>query len=136
MTVSLRSRTPPLATLAVGGALAVFALAGGCGGGDQTTGDASGSSPNDRTAETTRPTGERDSVVVIGTGTVQHVSLEGGFYGLVDGETGERYQPDTLGPAYRADGLEVRYRLLVRRDRVSFRMWGTPVDVLRIERLE
>lgn len=73
--------------------------------------------------------------VVEDLGTVRHVELEGGFYGIV-ADDGTRYLPDSLDEAYRQDGLRVRFRAEVREDVMTAQMWGTPVAVIDIMRLE
>jgi len=80
------------------------------------------------------PIAPADSIVS-GMGTVQYINLEGGFYGIVNDDLGTRYVPDSLARPFRIDGLRVSYRALVQRDAISIRMWGTPVEILSIEKL-
>jgi hypothetical protein len=80
------------------------------------------------------PIAPADSIVS-GMGTVQYINLEGGFYGIVNDELGTRYVPDSLARPFRIDGLRVSYRALVQRDAISIRMWGTPVELISIEKL-
>jgi len=75
-----------------------------------------------------------DEPGIQGTGTIQHVDLEGGFYGLVD-EEGTKYDPTPLPESLRVDGLQVRFRVQ-KKDLMTTRMWGTPVEVLEIERID
>lgn len=63
---------------------------------------------------------------------VVRVELEGGFWGLV-AEDGRKYDPGRLAPEYRQAGLKVTVRA-ERAQRVSFRQWGAPVEIVRIER--
>ncbi len=66
-------------------------------------------------------------------GTVQHIPLEGGFYGIV-AEDGRRYDPINLPEAFRQDGLEVACRIRTVPDRASFHMWGQLVEIIEIRR--
>jgi hypothetical protein len=68
------------------------------------------------------------------TGTVRFVALEGGFYGIVADGNGRKYEPGRLEPAFRQDGLRVRFRGRVV-ERGSVFQWGTPVDIEEIETL-
>ena len=72
--------------------------------------------------------------IVSGTGLVRHVDLEGGFYGIVD-DMGERYDPSNLPEDFKVDSLRVRYEATVT-DKTTTRMWGRPVDIITIERLD
>jgi hypothetical protein len=68
------------------------------------------------------------------TGTVRHVDLEGGFYGIETDE-GARLDPVNLPEEFHKDGLRIRAWIEDLPDRVSFRMWGTLVRLRDIERL-
>lgn len=76
----------------------------------------------------------RDSIRS-GIGTIQYVNLEGGFYGLIDRDSGTRYAPGAIPDSLRIDGLQVRYEVRVR-DVMTIQMWGTPVEVLNLEQVE
>lgn len=65
-------------------------------------------------------------------GEIVHVGLEGGFWGIV-GEDGRRYSPGRLPPEFQQPGLRVSVTARAERARVSFRMWGTPITIERIE---
>jgi hypothetical protein len=67
-------------------------------------------------------------------GEVVRLEIEGGFWGIV-GEDGRRYDPGGLPPEFQQPGLKVEVRARAERDRISFRMWGTPIAIERIERL-
>lgn len=64
-------------------------------------------------------------------GTIRHVALEGGFYGI-EAEGGARYNPMNLDEAFRQDGLAVRFRARRRTDVVTIQQWGTPVEILEM----
>lgn len=74
-------------------------------------------------------------LAVTGSGTVHFVDLEGGFFGLV-ADDGTRYLPLNLPPAFRVDGLRVRFRGRPRPEVVTVTQWGTPLELLEIGRLE
>ncbi len=67
------------------------------------------------------------------TATVRHVPLEGGFFGLIAAD-GTQYDPINLGPEFQQDGLAVQARLRPLRGVVSYRMWGTIVEVVSMEK--
>jgi len=72
---------------------------------------------------------------VSGTGTVKFVDLEGGFYGIV-GDDGKQYDPINLGQTYQKDGLRIRFRAKIRQDIASIHMWGTIIELTKIETLK
>lgn len=65
--------------------------------------------------------------------TIRHVPLEGGFFGLVSSD-GTQYDPTNLSPEFRQDGLQVRATLRPLRGVASYRMWGTIVEILSMEK--
>jgi len=67
-------------------------------------------------------------------GTVVHVDLEGGFYGIVSSDGG-RYDPINLPEEYRQDGLEVRGLVRPASNAIGFHMWGMVVEIISIQRL-
>jgi hypothetical protein len=67
-------------------------------------------------------------------GTVRHVELEGGFFGIID-EQGNRFDPVNLPQRFEKDGLRVKFRMTKLPDRVSFHMWGTLVKITKIEQM-
>ena len=80
----------------------------------------------------TQRSGEGD--IVEGTGTVQYIEVEGGFYGIV-ADDGRQFDPRDLDESYKEDGLRVHFRLREVEDVVSIRMWGRIVDIISIERI-
>ncbi len=68
---------------------------------------------------------------VRGAGTIRHLDLEGGFYGIV-ADGGARYDPGRLDEELQQDGLRVRFEVKIRTGVMSLRMWGTPVTILAI----
>ena len=71
---------------------------------------------------------------ISGTGTIKYIDLEGGFYGIA-GDDGTNYNPINLAEPYRRDGLRVRFEATPRTDLLSTQMWGTLVELTRIDRL-
>lgn len=70
-----------------------------------------------------------------GNGTIVFIDLEGGFYGIVT-DDGERYLPLDLPADYRNDGLRVRFSADVANDTATIQQWGTPVEIVEIERID
>lgn len=70
-----------------------------------------------------------------GTGTIRYIDLEGGFYGIA-GDDGKNYLPMNLAQEFKADGLRVTFRLRIRVDVATIYMWGTPVEVISLKRVE
>jgi hypothetical protein len=71
---------------------------------------------------------------IIGSGTVIFLSFEGGFYGI-KGDDGKSYDPINLPEDLRKDGQRVRFEAKELRDRASFHMWGTIVELVHIQKL-
>ena len=65
-------------------------------------------------------------------GTIRHIPLEGGFWGIV-ADDGRRFDPLELDPALQRDGLRVHFQALPETDVMTTRMWGTPVTLRSIE---
>ncbi len=72
--------------------------------------------------------------VISGTGTVKYIDLEGGFYGII-GDNGEQYDPTNLSPEFQEDCLSVSFEAKVRDDIASTHMWGTVIEITKIEPL-
>jgi heat shock protein HslJ len=68
------------------------------------------------------------------TGTVRWRELEGGFY-AIDADDGRKFEPLNLSRDFRVDGLRVRVIAKPRPDMASIRMYGTPIEIVRISRL-
>jgi hypothetical protein len=65
-------------------------------------------------------------------GEVKWIPLEGGFYGIV-AEDGRKFLPLNLPERFCKDGLKLRVRGMIRKDIVTFRMWGKPFEIHQIE---
>lgn len=72
--------------------------------------------------------------IVFGTGTIKFIDLEGGFHGIVS-DDGKHYDPGTLSPEFKVDGLRVRFMVELHRNVYTSHMWGTPVSILYIKKL-
>jgi hypothetical protein len=68
------------------------------------------------------------------TGTVCRVDLEGGFFGIVTDE-GEDLYPVDLPDAFKKDGTKIRFAAESAAV-FTMHMWGRPVTVRDIERLD
>lgn len=66
------------------------------------------------------------------TGTVRHLDLEGGFWGIV-ADDGRQFDPMGLDARFQKEGLRVRFEATPETDMMSTRMWGTMVRITRIE---
>jgi hypothetical protein len=69
--------------------------------------------------------------VVRGSGTVQSMGIEGGFF-AIGGDDGVTYDPTNLPSAFQRNGLRVRFEARIRRDLVGVHMVGPIVDVISI----
>ena len=78
---------------------------------------------------------EQSRAHITGTGTIRYIDLEGGFYGIV-GDDGKKYLPIDLDQQYKTDGLKIRFRFKARSDVMTITMWGIPVEVLVIDKIE
>lgn len=113
--------------LAVGAVAAVLSAGGigaGCGGG--------GYGPGIQVLG--GGTGGQFTRAVSGKATVTHVTVEGGFYGLVT-DTGERLLPLQMSSEFRQDGLRVRYDGAADDNQTSIYQWGTLTRLSSIEKL-
>jgi inhibitor of cysteine peptidase len=70
--------------------------------------------------------------MIMATGTVIYVDLEGGFYGIA-GEDKTNYDPVNLEEEFREDGLEVEFTAYPVEDMMSIRMWGQLVEIRSIQ---
>ena len=83
----------------------------------------------------TPPPASSDENLVSGVGTILYQDLEGGFYGLV-ADDGAKYDPLNLDEAFQQDSLRVRFRAQRRTDVMTIRMWGQPVEILDMARVD
>jgi len=71
---------------------------------------------------------------ISGTGTLQFITLEGGFYGIV-ADHGHHYDPINLGQELQEDGIRIRFKAEKRKDLASAHMWGDVVELVEVERI-
>jgi len=64
-------------------------------------------------------------------GTIVYKQFEGGFF-AIDGDDGRKYNPINLPQSFKKDGLRVKVTVRLKRNAISFRMYGTVVDVVSI----
>ena len=76
---------------------------------------------------------EKDDIVE-GTGTIMYIGVEGGFYGIV-ANNDKHYDPINLPSAFEKDSLKVMFKAKIRRDLVSFHMWGRIVELIYIHKI-
>ena len=68
------------------------------------------------------------------TGTITYIDLEGGFYGFV-ADNGDRYFPVNLDQQYKVNNTKVRIEGKIRENVMTTIMWGTPLEILKIQGL-
>jgi hypothetical protein len=68
------------------------------------------------------------------TGTILHIPIEGGFYGLL-ADDGTKYDPTNLPEEYKQNGLRVKFQVNQKKGVASIHMWGTIVEIVKIEKL-
>jgi hypothetical protein len=73
---------------------------------------------------------------VYGTGTVTHVDIEGGFFGITVDTKGQggtiRYYPLDLDKEFQVDGLMISFSGEEQPDVVTTSQWGTPLFLTRV----
>lgn len=67
-------------------------------------------------------------------GTVKHINLEGGFWGIIT-EDGKHYDPVNLAEEFKQEGLLVQVEA-VDKDRVGIHMWGTIIEITAISKVD
>ncbi len=122
---SRRIHKMALAVCAMTALLSAAGFGAGCGGGNGT-----GGTPQVPGGGT----GGQFTRAVSGKATVKHITLEGGFYGLIT-DSGERLLPLQMSSEFRQDGLRVRYDGAADDNAVSIYQWGTLTKLTAIEKL-
>jgi len=72
--------------------------------------------------------------IILTTGTIKYIPLEGGFYGI-ETEKGEKYLLLNLPEEFKKDGLKVWFKAKLRK-RATIQMWGRPIEILEIRKVE
>lgn len=78
--------------------------------------------------------GDAQGGVITMTGTITYINLEGGFYGII-ADSGDQYFPLNLDQQFKVNNLKVRIEGKIRKNVMTTTMWGTPLEILKIERL-
>jgi len=65
-------------------------------------------------------------------GNVTYKSIEGGFY-AIDGDDGRKFDPINLPESFKKDGLKVKVSARLKKDAMSFHMYGAIIEVVNIE---
>ena len=73
---------------------------------------------------------EPETITVLG--FIKYVELEGGFFGIMT-EDGSKYFPEYLEQEFKVDGLKVRLLAKPQEQILGIQMWGTPIEILKIE---
>ena len=77
---------------------------------------------------------EDEPASVSDTGVIVFLSLEGGFFGIVD-DHDRHWDPTNLPEQFRVDSLRVQFEGIIT-DRPTFHMWGRTVELISIRRLK
>ena len=64
-------------------------------------------------------------------GSVTYKGIEGGFY-AIDGDDGRKYDPINLPESFKKDGLKVKITARLKKDAMSFHMYGAIIEVVNI----
>lgn len=102
----------------------------GCKDTSDTSTQIANTEPNE-TASAVSPTMPiaEDTFEIMGTVTYKHI--EGGFY-AIDGDDGRKYDPINLPDSFRKDGLKVKVTARLKKDAMSFHMYGAIIEVVNI----
>ncbi|GAI95947.1 unnamed protein product, partial [marine sediment metagenome] len=68
-------------------------------------------------------------------GTVKYIDLDGGFYGIIS-DSSKNYDPINLSQEFQKNNLRVSFKAIICEDMVGIHMWGTIVEIVRIEKLD
>jgi hypothetical protein len=120
----------PLALVAL--LLLVLGAAVGAGGCNDKDAEENTVPPSNSGATPTPTPG--DPTLITKNGTVRHLDIEGGFWGIVADDS-TRYDPGTLDERFQHDGMRVRFDARKNEGQMSFRQWGTLVTIVRIDSL-
>lgn len=67
-------------------------------------------------------------------GMIVFLPFEGGFYGILTSDS-TKYDPTNLGPGFRKPGLLVSFTASPSKQQNSIHMWGTIIDIIKIDSL-
>jgi hypothetical protein len=74
----------------------------------------------------------KDKDFVSGNGTITLLTFEGGFYGIIT-DDGKHYDPTNLSPEYQIEGMKIYFEGK-KLEIVTIHMWGTPIQITKIQR--
>ena len=77
--------------------------------------------------------------VIEGTGTIEYIDIEGGFYGIICDEGPEEQKnlyPINLPQEFKVDDLRIKFFARIMLNQLSFHMWGINVKIIKIEKLD
>jgi hypothetical protein len=66
-------------------------------------------------------------------GTVMHMDLEGGFYGIIS-DSGDHFLPENLTSDFHKDSVRIYFEGIIT-DRPTTYMWGRTITLTKIERV-
>jgi hypothetical protein len=69
--------------------------------------------------------------IITARGTIVHISLEGGFFGII-ADDGNKYLPLDLPKEFQRDGLKVEFEGKLRPDIMGIHMWGKYIEITNI----
>lgn len=75
-----------------------------------------------------------ENTVIKKTGKIVFVELEGGFYGI-QADDGSKYDPIGLDKEFHQNGLKVRFEAVEAKGMAGVRMWGTLIELRKIDKL-
>lgn len=80
----------------------------------------------------TTETPPADEPLIRTTGKMVYLDLEGGFWGI-EADDGRKFDPLELDEKFHKEGLRVVFEAVPNTDMMSTRMWGTLVELRKIE---
>jgi hypothetical protein len=72
-----------------------------------------------------------DENLIVASGTIVHISVEGGFFGII-ADDGKKYLPLDLPKEFQRDGLKVEFEGKFRPDIMGIHMWGKYIGITKM----
>ncbi len=98
---------------------------------ESSTPEPSAAAPVENSPVTTE-TPPADDPLIRTTGKMVYLDLEGGFWGI-EADDGRKFDPLELDEKFHKEGLRVVFEAVPNTDMMSTRMWGTLVELRKIE---
>lgn len=98
---------------------------------ESSTPEPSAAAPVENSPVTTE-TPPADEPLIRTTGKMVYLDLEGGFWGI-EADDGRKFDPLELDEKFHKEGLRVVFEAVPNTDMMSTRMWGTLVELRKIE---